>query len=359
MFIISAIMPTPDPEEVRSILVWGPNWIGDIILSLPAVKAMKGRFPGSRLVYAARYPLGDLLSGEKYIDELVPIKRGSFFDNISLAKNLRTRGFDLAVALPNSFRAGLMLFLSGAGRRVGYASDHRGFLLTGPIPPRNRKEEGHRVQYFLEIAKKIGCVDPAPTVSLSISEEEKEEAKKILKEYEVGSDDLLICVHPGASKPPRTLAPSRFSGICRLIRSRWNARVLLIGGAQERGLLEEVRAGSGETGAFFINRPFSLRTTAAILERCDYFIGCDSGLMHLAAAVGAPVAGIFGPGVPEHTGPACEDAKKAIVFHRFPCAPCSQNFFTECRPSPDGRPPCIEEVRPEEVLAGLEALMTK
>jgi ADP-heptose:LPS heptosyltransferase len=188
---------------------------------------------------------------------------------------------------------------------------------------------------------------------------EKEEAEKILKEYGVESGELLIGIHPGASKPPRTLSPSRFSEICRSVRSRWKAKILLLGSGQELELLEEVLAGTGGTGVFFIRKPFNLRTTAAILERCNAFIGCDSGLMHLAAAVGTPVVGIFGPGVPEHTGPACEDARKAIVFHRFPCAPCGQRFFKDCTPSADGRPPCIEKVRTEEVLAGLEALMPK
>ena len=347
-----------NPQIVTSILVWGPNWLGDIVLSTPVVRTLKKQFPSSRLTYVVPSPLGEILSEEKGIDQLIQRDPSDeISSSFSLLLRLRRERFDLGIALPNSFRAGLMLYLSGAKKRVGYGSDGRGLLLTDPLPAKKRNEEGHRVDYFMELAVRAGCRNPDKNLSLEIRDEERKEAEKLLAEHGIRSGELLIGLHPGASKPPRTLAPQRFSEICRALLQRWDAKVLLFGSAREENLLREVQRGAGNDKVVVLQRSISLRMTAALLERCGHFIGCDSGLMHLAAAVGTPVVGIFGPGVPEHTGPPCREDKKAIIFHRFPCAPCRQRYFKDCNPSPEGRPPCIEKVRVEEVLEGLEKLM--
>lgn len=347
-------------QKIRSILIWGPNWIGDIVLGIPTVRTLKKQFPESSLAYVVPSPLGEILSREKEIDQLIPRNpSGNWSSTMALIKRLRRGRFDLGIALPNSFRAAAMLFLSGARKRVGYGSDGRSFLLTDPLPARSRKEEGHRVDYFLKLALQAGCVEPAKSLSMEIGEEEKKEAEGLLAEYGIGSKDLLMGIHPGASKPPRTLAPQRFSEMCRCILKQWDARILLFGSAREGELLREVQRGAEDNRVMAIERPVPLRMTASLLNRCNYFIGCDSGLMHLAAAVGTPVVGIFGPGIPEHTGPACEEGKKAVIYHPFPCAPCRQRFFKDCHPSPEGRPPCIEKIRVEEVLAGVKELMEK
>ena len=347
-----------NPQAITSILVWGPNWLGDIVLGIPAVRALKKQFPSSRLVYVVPSPLGEILSKEKGIDQLVqrdPSDGTS--SSFSFLLRLRRERFDLGIALPNSFRAGLMLYLSGAKKRVGYGSDGRGLLLTDPLPAKKRNEEGHRVDYFLELAVRAGCRNPDKNLFLEIEEEERKKAEKLLAEHGIESGELLIGLHPGASKPPRTLAPRKFSEICRTLIQRWDAKVLLFGSAREENLLHEVQGGANNEKVVVLQTSPSLRMMAALLERCGYFIGCDSGLMHLAAAVGTPVVGIFGPGVPEHTGPACQEDKKAVIFHRFPCAPCRQRYFKDCNPSPEGRPPCIEKVRVEEILEGVEKLM--
>lgn len=348
-------------KNIRSILVWTPNWIGDIVLSIPVLRSLKKEYPESRIAVVVRSPFGDLLSQEKSVDELICYDPDghykNFFGKISFLQKLREYKFDMAVALPNSFRAGLMLFLSGATRRVGYASDGRGFLLTDPLPALGRKEEGHRVDYFLSIAAKAGCQAPDKTVSIEVTREEKIESEKFLAPYGLKNSELLIGMHPGASKPPRTMAPEKFSATCNSILEKWKGKILLFGTAQERELLEKVQSRINKDGVIIAGYHLPIRSTISLLQRCDYFIGCDSGLMHMASGTGTPVVGLFGPGVPEHTGPACVENKKAIIFHRFPCAPCSQRFFKECDPSPDGRPPCVEKIEVDEIISALEKLM--
>jgi len=349
-------MPSAHTGPVHAILIWGPNWLGDCLLSIPTVRALKNRYPESHVTYAVRHPLEEILASEKSIDELLALNQGERGPSLfALIRKLRQARFDLAIALPNSFRAGFMLFLSGAGTRIGYASDSRGFLLTHTLPARGRRNEGHRVEYFLNLAARAGCRDLERSFSIEIPAREKTVADKILNGLGIDSKGLLIGIHPGASKPPRTLSPGNFTQICRLIHERWKARILLFGNKQEQELIRQVRA--NHPSVFPIRPDTSLMAMAALLQRCQAFIGCDSGLMHLAAAVGTPVVGIFGPGVPEHTGPVCETQKKILLFHRFPCAPCRQRFFRDCSPSQEGRPPCIEAIDIQKVLDALQGLL--
>ena len=168
-----------------------------------------------------------------------------------------------------------------------------------------------------------------------------------------------MALHPGASKTPRAWHAERFGALGRRLAERTGARVVLLGAPGERDILDRAMAPIPAARRLVLPLDLSIKIVGAILERSDLFVGSDSGPMHVAAALGVPTIGIFGPGSPRRTAPIGAPGRVAIIGKEYPCSPCRQEFFRECPPSPAGKPFCLEEIRVEEVEeASLRLLRT-
>lgn len=177
-----------------------------------------------------------------------------------------------------------------------------------------------------------------------------------LRSHGLGGKEPLVAVHPGASKGPRGWAVERFAEVCRELWSREKARTLVLGTMEEARQWAEVFQGPG---MFSAAGQVALDDLPALLRLCDLFLGNDSGIMHVAAAVGTPVVGIFGPGTAERTGPVMDLDCHRVISRRFPCSPCRQKFFKECAPAPSGKPYCLEEIGVDEVIRASQDLLNK
>ena len=341
-----------DPDGVRRILVRANNWIGDVVMISPAVRALRRRFPAASIAMVAKRWVLDVVSGNPEYDELIEYDHEGAHRGLSgrmrLARRIRQGGpIDLAVLFQKAFDAAVLARLAGARVRVGYATDARGFLLTHPLPPPPKTR--HHADAFLDLARAVGCeaIDPLP--SFHLGEEQRRAADAVLRRRGFADAPLLVALHPGASKGPRAWHAERFAALAERLRRGHGARFFLVGSAGEQDTLERVRAGLSTGDWIGPEEAPGLPVAAALLARCHLFIGNDSGPMHLAAALGVPTVGIFGPGHPRNTAPRGRPGTIATIGRDYPCAPCRQDFFRECPPAPSGKPFCLEEIVVDEV----------
>jgi len=330
------------------------------VMIAPAVRAIRERFTGARLAIVAKDWVLEALAGNPFYDELIAYdpagRHAGLAGRLRLAKTIRSGGaVDLAVLFQKAFDAAVIALLAGARVRVGYATDARGPLLTHALPP--PPASLHNAEAFLGLARALGCRVPSAGPGFHVGEEERGRARALLDAAGLTGAGPLVALHVGASKAPRAWHAARFGELARRLCRRLDARVAVLAGPGEEALADVVARGL-PGGSFVVCGPTGgVRRTAAILERCSLFVGSDSGPMHIAAALGVPTIGIFGPGLPRNTAPLGRPGTVVTVGRDYPCAPCRQAFFTECPPAPSGKPFCLEEIDVDEIERAALALI--
>ncbi len=321
-------------------LVVAPNWIGDAVMSLPFVRALRRANPEGGLCVLAPTGPAAIYRAEASADTVL-VSAGLAGD-VAALRRLR---FAEAWLLPNSFRAALVAFLAGVPTRFGYATDSRGFLLTeAPAPPDGTH---HQLRDYDALLRSRG-IDPdlEPPV-MPISEAGAERAREILRQTGLPTDGPLVLLSPGSAVARTKRWPSeRFALLADALAGRGLARAIVVGPA-ERDLGEHVaRAASAPVPVLGADLdPVGL---AELLAAASVAVTNDSGPMHLAGAVGTPVVGIFGPTDPGRTAPSGSPHR---VLDRYVfCSPC---FRTEC---PYGHE-CMKEITVEAVLRAVEELI--
>jgi len=341
-----------DPSTTRRILIRANNWIGDVVMISPAVRAIRERFTRARIAMVAKTWVLEALAGNPCFDELIEydpdgVHRG-VAGRLRLARALRQGApFDLAVLFQKAFDAAAIARLAGARCRVGYATDTRSALLTHAL---TLPAEGtHHAEVFLGLARALGCDVRDPIPFFHLTADDRTLAASHIERSPLSGIGLRVAIHPGASKRPRAWHPERYGALARALHGAVGARILLIGGAEEAALLESIQSGLKGIPCFAPGPALRLKEMAGILATCDLFVGNDSGPMHLAAALRVPTVGIFGPGRGATTGPVGPPNRVAVIERDYPCAPCRQDFFRECPPAPSGKPFCLEEIKVDEV----------
>src|SRR5262245_52742743 len=230
------------PDAVRRVLIRANNWIGDVVMISPAVRAIRSHFPNARIAMLAKTWVLETLRGDPSYDDLIEYDSDGAHRGVRgrlrLASRLRRERFDLAVLFQKAFDAAALAWLAGARYRLGYATDHRSLLLTPPLAP--PPADTHHVDVFLGIARSLGCRVDDPFPAFHLSEADRRRAEAILDESAVPRHDALLAFHPGASKEPRAWHADRFAALGRRLAERHGARILLLGSAAESALLARV-----------------------------------------------------------------------------------------------------------------------
>jgi heptosyltransferase-2 len=338
----------------RRILVRGVNWLGDAVMTTPALLRLREKFPGAHLALLTPEKLRGLWTNHPAVDETISFAPG---ENIfSVVKKLRAGKFDLALALPNSPRAALEIYLAGIPRRVGYARPWRNFFLTQTVPPRagavkmhkcseleirqlvsqnpesriqnpEIPKSAHQIFEYLDLAAALGA-NPEPLApQLFVTPEEIEAAKN-----KFGLDKItnpVFGLNPGAEYGPAKRWPvEKFISAAKEIQQRTNCVWILFGGKSDLPLCERIES-EIQNSKFKIQNlcgKTSLRELMALLKLCRVLLTNDTGPMHVAAALGTPVVVPFGSTSPELTGPIFSSSAK-ILKSDAPCSPC---FLREC-----------------------------
>jgi heptosyltransferase II len=339
------------------ILVRGTNWIGDAVMSVPALRELRRSFPDDSITLHTRSWADGLFRDCEFIDDLVTFdphkwRAKDVYDN---SRFLSADRYDLAILLPNSFESALTTFLSKVPRRIGYNKDLRGLLLTDPIAVPEWKERQHEIYYYLELIgavhKKVLGRDKIfvePNITIEISDERKAAAIRLLTSHRVDPDKKLVILGPGSTNSRAKRWPAeRFAQLANRLVVEADAQVIIIGSENEKDVANEVVAGakvkitdlSGKTG---------LGDAAAILSVADLLISNDMGLAHVAPAVGTPTLTIFGPTDPITTRPFSPLAD--IIREDVDCSPC---MLRDC--PIDHR--CMTRIHPNEVFERAAEMM--
>jgi heptosyltransferase-2 len=323
---------------IERIVVRAPNWIGDAVLSLAAVRDLRRNFPGARIEVLARPWVAELYGAVAEVDAVRP-SAGRRTDAASV------RGaFDAAVLLPNSFAAALAAWQAGVPERWGYATDGRGPLLTrgAPVPAQIRGRS--QVYYYRAMLGAVGLkVSAIPDASLSCPPEWASRGDALL-----GAGGPWIGLNPGAFYgTAKRWLPERYAAVADTLARRTGARVAIVGGALERGLGQSIASGMRAPARVLCGET-SLSDLAGVLSRLSLLVTNDSGPMHVAAALGVPVVAVFGPTDSRETGPV--GGAHRIVREPVHCSPCK---LREC--PIDHR--CMTRIGVDRVVAEAQGML--
>jgi heptosyltransferase-2 len=328
---------------IRRALVRLPNWLGDTVMALPTLRALRAALPAAELWCVGPWA-SDLLETEPGLARrlVTPSALGA---RLAQARRLRQAGFDLALILPNSFETALAAWLTKARWRVGYAGDGRAFLLTHALRP----EDGpiHQVTAYQRLLAPLGLDRRAPAPTLTVDPARRSEARRLLDEAALPAGNPRVGLQLGAGFGPAKLwPPERIAMLASRLETRGIGAVLL-GAPAAAPLAGRVQAAAGGTLPSLVgrDRPALL---PALLSELDVFVGSDSGPAHVAAAVGVPTVTLFGPTDPRASAPV-GPASQAL-WHPPPCAPC---FRPEC--PIDHR--CLRAIEVAEVEAAVVAAL--
>lgn len=345
-------------KDFQQILLWEPNWIGDVVLSMPAIQALARRYPEARITAVSQKSSQELLSAHPAVDTAISIpysSEDSVFDKIDFARGLKKYRFDLAVTFPNSLRGAGMTFLSGAKVRLGYNTEGRSALLSHPAAMTERIKAMHRAEYFLNILQPLGLESAPQEFDQIVPDSARRAVQGRLESLGLREGGFLAVIHPGASKPERGWHAKRYGILCQRLVKDYGAKIILLGASGEEPLLDEIKNYCPSDEAFLFT-DLSLLEATALIEHSHLFIGNDSGMIHLAAMVGTPMVGVYGPGDPRTTGPVTAQGKSAVVTRNYPCSPCRQKFFKECKPSAHNKPYCLEDISVKDVVEAVQDL---
>jgi len=335
-------------QDVQRILVQSTSWVGDAVMSLPALEALRARFPRAEIVMLSKPWVSEVYWHLPAVNRQIIFKPASEHRGstglIKLIRELRAERFDAAVLLPNAFQAALVAWLARIPLRIGYARDGRSLLLNDAIEPPVPAAYGHQVYYYLQLLFRAGVItkpELVENVRLCVTDAEENWAVKKLDALGLSGPRVLVGVAPGAAfGGAKRWLPGRFGGLADRLIGALNADVLIFGSAAERPLAEQI-AGSMKHTPVIAAGETSLRQLLALMAQCRLIVTNDSGSMHLAAALGVPIVAIFGSTDPRATGPLAERVR--IVKRDMMCSPCGRR---EC--PIDFR--CMGEISVEEVF---------
>ncbi len=348
----------------QKILIRGVNWIGDAVLTIPAIKAVRKAFPDAHICLLAKPWVAEIFSESPDIDEIILYdnKFKGIIGRFRLGNLLKRQCFDTAILLQNAFDAALVTWLAKIPERIGYKRDCRGFLLTKDIPVPEEIAGKHQINYYLNIVRSITDKIEETAPYINLTDKEKQKAKITISSGLQDPHLPLIGINPGAAYGSAKRWPhENFAELIMKIINDLNGRVIIFGSQSEVEIANEIISEINTLKIKFkmeynsrvmvMSGKTSLRELAALISECDALITNDSGPMHMASALLVPTAAIFGSTDPEATGPFGNGHK--VVTTGLPCSPCLKR---EC---PEKDLKCMTEITPEMVFSALNEILPK
>jgi lipopolysaccharide heptosyltransferase II len=335
--------PALDPASPAKIVLLRPRRIGDIILTTPAVAALKRALPKASLTYVVEAPFARLVEGHPDLDKVIVIKpKLTTRDSLRLVRTLRREKFDAVIDFHGGPRTSLWTFLSGARLKVGYLIRGRGWPYDIAIPRGRAEGPIHSAENHLNLVRALGiAVAGTPGLALPPARpEEKARLDRLFKENTLKGTKVVV-LHIGAGNAFRDWGLDSLTGLARRLAAMPGVRVVLAGGEADCGRAEEM-IGRGNLPALSLVGELNLIELRELIARAALFVGPDSGPMHLAASTGTPIVAVFGPTLPAHFAPW---RRKAVIVQKdLACRPCKQR---ECGTG-DFR--CLRTISVDEVF---------
>ena len=344
-------------KSCKNILVRGVNWIGDSVMTLPALRALRKALPDTKLSILVKQWVSPIFENNPYIDDTIIYedKHAGILGKIRLSRILSKQKFCGAILLQNAFDAALITFLAGIRERAGYKRDGRSLLLTAsvPVPPTEKKI--HQIYYYLNLIRQLGIEAEYSRPYIYIGLTERLISRDFLKELK----KPVLGINPGATYgSAKRWLPERFADIANWHIQDTHGSVVIFGSEQEISIAdgiykkmfpefrtpESVISLAGKT---------SIRDLISLISECDVFLTNDSGPLHIAYAVGTPLVAIFGSTDPTLTGPPPEMNGEGNLVIR-PDVPCSPCFERTCK-SKDMQ--CMHAITADDVYYGIKSVL--
>jgi heptosyltransferase-2 len=338
-----------NPSAVSKVLVRATNWLGDAVMSLPAIREIRQALPHADLAVLARPWVADLYARESSIDRVIPYTAKGLRAKRRFARSLREERFDLAILLQNAFEAALVAWWAAIPERIGYNRDGRGLLLTRRVAvPEPGEIPRHERFYYLEMLKRAGIVERFPkseAIRLEGIDAARESGAALFEAR--GIRPPVIGISPGAAYgTAKRWLPERFVEAAQGLGA---ASAAVFGSGSERAVCEQVAAGLRVAGvdARSLAGETTLREFIDLAAACRLFLTNDSGAMHVASALGVPTVAVFGATDDTTTGPTGPLA--LVVREHAECSPC---LLREC--PIDHR--CMTRVTAQQVVSAARQL---
>jgi predicted lipopolysaccharide heptosyltransferase III len=331
---------------MENILLIRLSSLGDIVLTTPAIRAIRAHFPNAYIAMLVAKQSADVLRQNPNLNEIIQFNRSArdkdTGEMLRILRILRQRKFALTFDFQRKFRTELLMYLSGASERVG-----KGRLCTIRVPEQGNK---HATEHYFDLLHAAGIPAEDRELEMFLSKSERADACYVFEEAGVSELQLKVGLFPGAGWKLREWMPERFASIGDRLVQHFNAQVLIFGGPKDVELVNTVCNLMNEPVIPFAGT-LQIRQLAACIEKCDLFLTNDTGPMHIAAAVGTPTLALFGPGNHIRFQPLGDS--HAIIRHDVPCNPCKQ-FTDKCKDNI-----CMKQITVDEVWDSISKILNR
>ncbi len=342
--------PVVELHPGARVLVTRLDYLGDVVISLTVVDALRRRWPGVEIDYLTRAPAADLLAGDPRLARVVRLeRRPTIRQSLDVISALRSRRYDAALDLYANPRSAWLVRASGARVRVGAARGWRRRLYTHAVtvPPEVRAAPA----WHAAVAAPLGVTGASLRPRLPLSPDEREAGRRALEALACAGSGPRVGIHPGGKWPVKRWPVRHVAALARRLRDALDARVVLLTGAgDDARWTHEVASCLGEAGVG-VAPPVDVRRAAARVAALDAFVASDGGMAHVSVAVGTPTVAIFGSAEPDVWFPYESTGPFRAAYEPLACRPCHRH---EC---PLGHANCVEALEPVRVMAEIERVL--
>jgi heptosyltransferase-1 len=340
--------------------------LGDLILTLPTLKALKDQYPGAHISWLVQDALKDVLTGNPYLDEIIPVDLLSVTDKyatpriwlqggVRLLRNLQKaarifheKRFDVVLEFQALFKSGVFAALNSKAERYGFknARELSHLFLNRPLFVRDKSR--HAVENYLQFARYFGCSEKKVEFPLFIPAEDERYIEDLLRQKGIKRGDFTVFVSATARWQSKFWDQESFARLCDELVRRFGAKIIFSGLPSESRYLQGIKERMRDNALIMAGKT-TIKQFLALLKQSRLYVGVDSGSMHAAAALGIPVVALFGPSNPRWIGPYGQE--QGIVTAHLPCSPCNKR---QCR---DQR--CMLQITPSMVLDTVEKIIPR
>jgi ADP-heptose:LPS heptosyltransferase len=335
-------MQRPEPSAVRRVLLTRLRYLGDVVLTTPAIAAFRAGYPEARITYLTEPDGAAALEHNPNLDEIIVWEDG-LLGQLRCIRRLRGGHFDVAVDLFSNPRSALLTFLTGARWRLGYRRGPRGLIYSMPIETAG---EVPAVETHLRAARTLGLEAAGLRTEIHLDADDWLWGKRFVAAEEAG-EAPIVGLFPGGKWPAKRWSLERFARLGDRLVEELGAQVYVFFGPYEE---EDVHPYTSMVdGRQFVCRGQTVRELIRIIACCDLLVSNDGGPMHIGPAVGTATLAIFGPTEPEIWFPYGEQDGHRVLTHNVDCSPCHRHYCEE--------PTCLEAISLEEVFAACREIL--
>jgi heptosyltransferase II len=356
-------------KTIKKILIIKLCCVGDILFTTPAIRALRQGFPKAHLAYLVGSWSREIIEDNPHLDEIIiydvpahsSCRWRAFTRTLDCLRELRKKKFDLAIIFHRTSFSSLFALLGGIPQRIGFDYAGRGRFLTHKVAFDGSK---HEVDRHLDVVISLGLESAGQATEMKVMSKEENYASSLLWANGVRAEDRVIGIlagggkNPGVFMPTKRWHPTKFAQLADTMIKEYKAKIIFVGGPGDEEVVRKVVSGMKNESVDLVGKT-TFKQLAAVLKRCQLFIGGDSGPLHIAAAVGTPTIGIFGPLDPRLVAPRGEN--HIAICKNISCSPCYRpdtgltiHDFSNC---PKGTLECMEKITTEDVLAAVHQQM--